>query len=97
MPLEDEIWAEGKCGFKCLQYMSLGIPSIVSPVGVNKKIVAMNQNGIFAKSKDEWRAALVHLIQNEDARIKLGAAGKETVRLKYSVLAYTTSFLNLFK
>ena len=51
----------------------------------------------FAKSKDEWRAALVHLIQNEEARTKLGAAGKETVRLKYSVLAYTTSFLNLFK
>ena len=97
MPLEDEIWAEGKCGFKCLQYMSLGIPSIVSPVGVNKKIVSMNQNGIFAKSKDEWRDALVHLIQNEDARIRLGTAGKETVRLKYSVLAHTTSFLNLFK
>jgi len=97
MPLEDEIWAEGKCGFKCLQYMSLGIPSIVSPVGVNKKIVSMNQNGIFAKSKDDWRDALVHLIQNEDVRIRLGTAGKETVRSKYSVLAYTKSFLNLFK
>jgi hypothetical protein len=39
----------------------------------------------------------VHLIQNEDVRIRLGTAGKETVRSKYSVLAYTKSFLNLFK
>ena len=39
MPLENDIWSEGKCGFKCLQYMALGIPSIVSPVGVNNTIV----------------------------------------------------------
>jgi glycosyltransferase involved in cell wall biosynthesis len=97
MPLEDEIWAEGKCGFKCLQYMSLGIPSIVSPVGVNKKIVVMNENGIFARSQEEWKNAIENLIKDKSERIRLGNAGKKTVALNYSVLAYTSDFLNLFK
>ena len=30
--LANNKWAKGKCGFKALQYMSLGIPTIASPV-----------------------------------------------------------------
>ena len=96
MPLENDIWSEGKCGFKCLQYMALGIPSIVSPVGVNNTIVNDNENGLFAETLDEWEYAIEKLIQNKAERKRIGMAGKETIRDNYSVLAYTEEYIKLF-
>ena len=55
MPLSDDEWARGKCGFKALQYMSLGIPAMVSPVGVNTQIV---DDGIVASTTQDFGIAM---------------------------------------
>ena len=34
MPLPDDNWTKGKCGLKALQFMALGIPTVLSPIGV---------------------------------------------------------------
>lgn len=96
MPLEEDQWAEGKCGFKGLQYMSLGIPTIMSPVGVNREIIKDGQNGFLAKSKQEWKEKLERLIQDKSLRKQLGAAGKETILKRYSVLSNQDNFISLF-
>ncbi|HYJ91721.1 MAG TPA: hypothetical protein VEV84_10455, partial [Pyrinomonadaceae bacterium] len=45
MPLDDSDWSRGKCGFKMIQYMSVGKPVVVSPFGVNKEILEMGNVG----------------------------------------------------
>lgn len=96
MPLPDDYWTKGKCGFKALQYMSLGIPTVASPVGVNAKIIQHGQNGLLAETHEEWFSTLQRLILDRDERSRLGQAGKKTVEESYSVSSNESNFLSLF-
>ena len=96
MPLEDNEWAQGKCGFKGLQYMALGIPTIMSPVGVNKDIIIHRVNGLLAKTEEEWRQILIQLLKQCDLRNQLGIEAERTILQKYSVRANEPVYLSLF-
>jgi len=63
MPLKDNEFTRGKCGFKLIQYLNMKKPVIGSGVGVNKDII--KGNGIVANSKEEWLAALETLLYNK--------------------------------
>ncbi len=96
MPLQPDEWSEGKCGFKLIQYLSLGIPAIASPVGVNKQIVIDGEDGYIASTDDEWKQALKTLITDHDLRRKLGLAGRQRVVANYSIQSQKDNFLGLF-
>jgi glycosyltransferase involved in cell wall biosynthesis len=96
MPLEENEWSLGKCGFKALQYMSLGIPALVSPVGVNKEIVTHGKDGFFCENEKDWLDHLSFLIENEQARIDMGREARKKIQDRYSVESNKTNFINLF-
>lgn len=96
MPLTDDEWAKGKCGFKALQYMSLGIPTLASPVGVNTTIIQDGKNGFLCDRAEVWRDKLIMLIENESLRTELGKNAQQTVEKYYSVQANKENFLRLF-
>jgi glycosyltransferase involved in cell wall biosynthesis len=86
MPLPDDEWSRGKCGLKALQYMALGIPTVLSPVGVNCEI-ARDGAAVLAGSHAEWGEALRALIDDPDLRTRFGDAGRTRVETEYSVHA----------
>jgi len=96
MPLTDDKWAEGKCGFKALQYMSLGIPALASPVGVNTKIIRNGENGFLCSTAEEWKKTLIKLIEDENLRTQIGKNARQTIENQYSVKANEQNFLKLF-
>lgn len=97
MPLKEDQWSEGKCGFKGLQYMALGIVSLMSPVGVNKIIVQNGVNGYIATTPEEWKAILKDLMQHPEKRKEIGLNGRNRVIDAYSVLSQKNNYLELFK
>lgn len=97
MPLPDDEWAKGKCGFKALQYMALGIPTVASPVGVNVDIINHGVNGFLCSTETEWMEALECLINDPILRNTIGAAGSKRVSESYSVTSTESLFLSLFE
>jgi glycosyltransferase involved in cell wall biosynthesis len=97
MPLPDDEWAKGKCGFKALQYMALEIPTVASPVGVNTSIISQDINGFLASSPIEWESTLSQLIENKELRKKIGKNGSTTVLNHFSVLSNRATFTSLFQ
>ena len=97
MPLTEDEWSAGKCGFKALQYMALGIPAVVSPVGVNSEIVEHEKTGFIARTEEEWLLYLDRLIANPELREEMGNKARQAVTERFSVGSNTSLFLGLFR
>ncbi|HEV8511851.1 MAG TPA: glycosyltransferase family 4 protein, partial [Cyclobacteriaceae bacterium] len=97
MPLPDDEWANGKCGFKILQYMALQIPAVASPVGVNKQIIQSGTNGYLCSSLNDWENQLSELIEDKGLRNRIGFEARKTVVEKYSIVSNADRFISLFR
>ncbi len=76
MPLADDSWSQGKCAYKLIQYMAVGLPVVASPIGMNRKVVTHGENGFLAATADEWLDALKRLADDPDLRRRMGEAGR---------------------
>lgn len=96
MPLNDDEWSRGKCGFKGLQYMAMETAAILSPVGVNKQIIKDGENGYLALHEEDWFRNLSLLIENKEHRRKIGKAGRDTIVKHYSTEVYKNKYYEYF-
>ena len=96
MPLPDNEWTRGKCAMKGIQYMALGIATVMSPVGVNSDIITDGKNGLLAATMDEWIEKLSLLIQDHTLRKTLGDHGRITVTSDFSTKANEDKWLKAF-
>ncbi len=97
MPMPDDEWTKGKCGFKAILYMSMVIPCVCSPVGINKEIIRDGVNGLLASTDDEWVEKLSLLIKDSDLRKQIAMAGRKTIEDKYSVNINAPKFLDILR
>ncbi len=84
MPLRDDPWSRGKCGFKLVQYMSCKKPVIASPVGINSSIVREGINGLLAESEEAWFDAFCRLYTDRETTRKMGEAGYKLVQEQFN-------------
>lgn len=96
MPLTDDPWSRGKCGFKLLQYMAVGIPPVCSPIGTNRDIVNDGKNGFWAMEEHEWIKKIGYLIKNPELRLQMGEKARETVIKNFSADLNIKKLIHLF-
>jgi glycosyltransferase involved in cell wall biosynthesis len=77
---------KGKSGFKAIQYLAVGVPFVMSPVGVCAEIGEPGRTHFNANSKQDWYNALDKLLSDADLRKRMGASGRE-----YSLRHYLLS------
>jgi glycosyltransferase involved in cell wall biosynthesis len=76
-PLEDNAWTRGKSGYKIIQYMAAGKPTLTSPVGIAADLVENGMTGFHCRTADDWYARLHQL---HDDYLLLAAQGAESRR-----------------
>jgi glycosyltransferase involved in cell wall biosynthesis len=97
MPLHDDDWTKGKCAYKILQYMSCGIPVIVSPVGMSREILARKTLGLAATSSSEWYEAFSFYYQNTSLARTHGKNGRQVAEQYYSLKVITERLACILK
>jgi glycosyltransferase involved in cell wall biosynthesis len=97
MPMPDNDWTRGKCAFKAIQYMSLGIPTVASPVGMTTELIEHNVNGVLANSTQEWFDALNRLVTSFQIRSNLADAARKTVVSNFSLQGWSPRLVELLR
>lgn len=97
MPLTDDPWSRGKCSFKMLQYMAVGLPVIASPVGMNKDILQKAEVGLSASNPEQWYDALKIFYNDSALQTQLGETGRRIVEQSYNAETIAEAIASTFK
>lgn len=93
MPMADDRWARGKCGFKLVQYMACGLPIIASPVGVSPVIVTDGVEGFLPPGDEGWLAAMHSLHADAELAARMGYAARKRVETAYCLQVTAPRFV----
>ena len=97
MPLADTEWAKGKCSFKMLQYMSAGVPVVVSPVGMNVEVLARGDVGFGPSSGGDWYSAIKCLIENDELNTEFGRQARKVAETDFSLESVVEKWMKTFE
>ncbi len=97
MPLSDDAWSRGKCGFKLIQYMSCHKPVIASSVGVNSVIVEDGINGLLVQEHSQWYDAFERLYCDKELREAMAKRNGEKVEKYYNIAHCTQLYIRVLK
>lgn len=94
-PMFRDEWSEGKCGFKQLQYMAVGVPMVTSVAGGARDFVRHETNALVAEREDDWYRHLVRLLDDRALRARFATSGRELIEGRYSREALEDRFVGI--
>jgi glycosyltransferase involved in cell wall biosynthesis len=74
--------------------MAMGIPTVASPVGINREMIRHGQTGFLAADGEAWIRALDTLLLDRALRLRLGEAARADALARYSLDHYAPAFVD---
>ena len=97
MPLPKNMWTEGKCSYKLLQYMAAGVPVVATDWGFNSTVVRHGENGFLADGPEEFCRYLDIIGGDRRLARDMGTAAREVVGREYSLAAVSAKLAAALK
>jgi hypothetical protein len=91
--MPDDVWSQGKCGLKILQYFAAAKPVVANPVGIHREMVIPGANGWLAELRDDWTGVINRLRSDKSERIAMGLAGRELATRAFSVQTWANRWV----
>jgi glycosyltransferase involved in cell wall biosynthesis len=85
MPLPDNRWTQGKCGYKAIQYMAAAVPPVISDVGSNRDILDHDREGFLVPSIEGFYSTLKLLVEDKSRREEIGVNARKKAEKRFSV------------
>lgn len=97
MPLMENERSLGRCGYKAIQYMGIGLPVICSDVGDASRIIVHQQTGFVARNAEDWKQAIKLLTGDAALRTRLGQAGRDRAEQEYSFQSWAPRIATILR
>jgi len=94
MPLPDDGYTRGKCGFKLLQYMSCKVVPIASAIGFNREVITHGVDGFLVENENQWAEYAQLLINNNNLRRRMADSARNTVKNRFDLRNITSALLS---
>lgn len=85
MPLDDAPFNRGRLGYKMIQYMAVGTPTVAEDIGLNRSVIQNGRNGFLVSGVGQWTETLVRLIGDAGLRKTLGTNARCEAEERFSL------------
>jgi len=92
MPLTDDEYTRGKCGFKILQYMAVGAVPVASAVGFNTEILTHGHDGLLVREPSDWATHILRLANDRELLERMAVNARFAVVQRFSLEAMAPRF-----
>ncbi len=77
--------------------MSIGIPFVVTPIGVCAELGIENKTHFVASTEEQWFKALKELLESTELRRQMGSKGRKYALANFTVSQQADKVANVFR
>lgn len=97
VPLPDNEWNRRKFYLKVVQYMTLGIVPVATPLGSNPEVIEHGVTGFLARGPTEWVEFLQRLLGDAELRVRMSQRAAQISRERFTLEAHAASVVDAFR